>query len=357
MESYLGKGRKPPENDAKPHHRRENNDGFAALPLGFLDELAQSSSLEDVLLCTSYWVREIFQADRASITLDENEREMRLYAFDGNDVQPQECLIPIEGTLVGEAFTQQKVVMSSHDRSEVPSYCKRLSAAGLTTFMIAPLKHKGECYGTLNIAHKQIDAYSELDARVLETLANWVAAQVHKHKQISKMIELAHIDPLTGALNRRAFVEATYFINDKPRHYDHHTALLMIDLDKFKEINDQFGHPAGDKVLMQIAATLKKQIRSDDLLARFGGEEFAILLHHVNAEEAMTLAETLRVTVEQLTIEHHQHRIQCTISIGIALPSTPNQGFEELMQLADNALYVAKRSGRNQIILSDISLI
>lgn len=91
MESYLGKGRKPPENDAKPHHRRENNDGFAALPLGFLDELAQSSSLEDVLLCTSYWVREIFQADRASITLDENEREMRLYAFDGNDVQPQEC--------------------------------------------------------------------------------------------------------------------------------------------------------------------------------------------------------------------------------------------------------------------------
>ncbi len=71
----------------------------------------------------------------------------------------------------------------------------------------------------------------------------------------------------------------------------------------------------------------------------------------------MTLAETLRVTVEQLTIEHHQHRIQCTISIGIALPSTPNQGFEELMQLADNALYVAKRSGRNQIILSDMSLI
>ncbi|ELX8647029.1 sensor domain-containing diguanylate cyclase [Vibrio vulnificus] len=355
MESYLGKGRKPPENDAKPHHRREHNDGFAALPLGFLDELAQSSSLEDVLLCTSYWVREIFQADRASITLDENEREMRLYAFDGNDVQPQECLIPIEGTLVGEAFTQQKVVMSSHDRSEVPSYCKRLSAAGLTTFMIAPLKHKGECYGTLNIAHKQLDAYSELDARVLETLANWVAAQVHKHQQINKMIELAHIDPLTGALNRRAFVEATYFINDKPRQYDHKTALLMIDLDKFKAINDAYGHPVGDKVLIEIAQILKDSVRSDDLVARFGGEEFAILLRHVNSEEALRLAELLRAMVEQTVVEHQNQRIRCTISIGIALPIPTDQGFEELMQRADHALYVAKRKGRNLIILSGMT--
>ncbi|HFQ5279971.1 TPA: GGDEF domain-containing protein [Vibrio vulnificus] len=175
---------------------------------------------------------------------------------------------------------------------------------------------------------------------MLETLANWVAAQVHKHQQINKMIELAHIDPLTGALNRRAFVEATYFINDKPRHYDHHTALLMIDLDKFKEINDQFGHPAGDKVLMQIAATLKKQIRSDDLLARFGGEEFAILL---------------RAMVEQTVVEHQNQRIRCTISIGIALPIPTDQGFEELMQRADHALYVAKRKGRNQIILSGMT--
>ncbi len=353
MESHLGKGRKPPANDTKPHHCIEHYDGFVVLPLCFLDELAQSSSLEDALLCTSYWLREIFQANHASITLCENEQEMRLYAFDCNYVHPKEYLIPIKGTLVGEAFTQQKVVIASHDSSEVSSYCKRFSATGLTTFIIAPLKHKGECYGTLNIAN----AYSKLDARVLETLANLVAAQVHKYQQINKMIELAHIDPLTGVLNRRAFVEATYFINDKPRYYDHRTALLMIDLDKFKEINDQFGHPTGDKVLMHIAATLKKQIRSDDILARFGGEEFAILLHHVNAEEAMNLAETLRVAIEQLIIEHNQHRIQCTVSIGIALPSSPKQGFEELMQLADNALYVAKRSGRNQIILSDMSMI
>ncbi|EKO5173597.1 sensor domain-containing diguanylate cyclase [Vibrio vulnificus] len=357
MESYLRKKVVPPKESGGNNDARENKNNFAALPLGFLEELAQSNSLEDILLCTSYWIREIFQADRSSIALRENDAYLKLYALDGNDVLPKDCLIPIQSSFVGQVFSQQKTAISPDNRKSNMIDCQWLVDGGLLCCMDTPLKYKEECYGTLNVAHKQVDSYSEIDAKILETIAKWVAAQIYKHKQINKMIELAHIDPLTGALNRRAFVEATYFINDKPRHYDHHTALLMIDLDKFKEINDQFGHPAGDKVLMQIAATLKKQIRSDDLLARFGGEEFAILLHHVNAEEAMALAETLRVTVEQLTIEHHQHRIQCTISIGIALPSTPNQGFEELMQLADNALYVAKRSGRNQIILSDMSLI
>ncbi|KFK52646.1 hypothetical protein JS86_24105 [Vibrio vulnificus] len=90
-------------------------------------------------------------------------------------------------------------------------------------------------------------------------------------------------------------------------------------------------------------------------MARLGGEEFAILLRHVNSEEALRLAELLRAMVEQTVVEHQNQRIRCTISIGIALPIPTDQGFEELMQRADHALYVAKRKGRNQIILSGMT--
>ncbi|AVX01956.1 sensor domain-containing diguanylate cyclase [Vibrio vulnificus] len=355
MESYLSKKVVPPKESGGNNDARENKNNFAALPLGFLEELAQSNSLEDILLCTSYWIREIFQADRSSIALRENDAYLKLYALDGNDILPKDCLIPIQSSFVGQVFSQQKTAISPDNRKSNMIDCQWLVDGGLLCCMDTPLKYKEECYGTLNVAHKQVDSYSEIDAKILETIAKWVAAQIYKHKQINKMIELAHLDPLTGALNRRAFVEATYFINDKPRQYDHKTALLMLDLDKFKAINDAYGHPVGDKVLIEIAQILKNSVRSDDLVARLGGEEFAILLRHVNADEALRLAELLRAMVEQTVVEHQNQAIHCTISIGIALPLPTDQGFEELMQRADNALYVAKRKGRNQIILSGMS--
>ncbi|WP_325205995.1 GAF domain-containing protein [Vibrio sp. 03_296] len=166
---------------------------------------------------------EIFQADRSSIALRENDAYLKLYALDGNDVLPKDCLIPIQSSFVGQVFSQQKTAISPDNRKSNMIDCQWLVDGGLLCCMDTPLKYKEECYGTLNVAHKQVDSYSEIDAKILETIAKWVAAQIYKHKQINKMIELAHLDPLTGALNRRAFVEATYFINDKPRQYDHKT--------------------------------------------------------------------------------------------------------------------------------------
>ena len=159
---------------------------------------------------------------------------------------------------------------------------------------------------------------------------------------------LATTDHLTGLLNRRAFLDATEKEIRRAHRYGQPLALIMLDVDHFKRINDSHGHPAGDEVLRRIAATCRGMLRDGDLMGRLGGEEFAITLVQPPLQVATAVAERLRKAVSELGIEFGDERLAVTISLGIAEIGEDTASLDHLISKADACLYTAKREGRNR---------
>jgi len=159
----------------------------------------------------------------------------------------------------------------------------------------------------------------------------------------------AYSDHLTGLSNRRAFFEAADLELARRKKALRPVALIVIDADHFKAINDRHGHPAGDAVLSHLARTMRSVCRQVDVLARIGGEEFAIILPSVALDDALAIAERLRAEVECTPATYEQQPITYSISIGVAVMDDTLDGFDGLIKRADQALYAAKRRGRNQV--------
>lgn len=164
------------------------------------------------------------------------------------------------------------------------------------------------------------------------------------------LVSSALRDPLTKLFNKRYLLDRLDSELKFARRHNTPVSLLMLDLDHFKRINDTQGHLAGDAVLMNLATVLTKAVRNEDVVARFGGEELAIILRAIPMDPAAMLAERLRKLVEQTVTSHGGHPIKATVSIGAAgFPSTPAETVEQLMEAADRALYKAKHAGRNRV--------
>jgi diguanylate cyclase (GGDEF)-like protein len=159
----------------------------------------------------------------------------------------------------------------------------------------------------------------------------------------------ARIDPLTGLNNRRAFLERAALELQRAARYNAPTALIMLDLDHFKVINDTYGHPVGDQVLVALASALFKSMREVDSVGRLGGEEFAILMPDTAAEAAIQAAERIRQAVEAMALDVEGRRITCTASFGISAFQPDDGSIDELFIRADRALYSAKQLGRNRV--------
>ena len=159
-------------------------------------------------------------------------------------------------------------------------------------------------------------------------------------------------DALTGVYNRGTFFDLAHatLAQEKAKSLDF--ALLMIDADHFKKVNDNYGHPCGDTVLKVLADTTRNHFRKDDIVGRYGGEEFAVLLANLSARQAVGSAEKLRKIIENMTISCQEAEVQVTISIGVAhYPAGTSQSLEGLLAEADEALYLSKSNGRNQTTL------
>lgn len=163
--------------------------------------------------------------------------------------------------------------------------------------------------------------------------------------------KLATFDSLTGALNRQALEQALQQKFASCARHDHQSfAILLLDIDRFKEINDTYGHDAGDLALQHLVATLKDVIRLEDIFGRWGGEEFMIIIGTNDLQKAKMLGERIRSSVELSSFVYINKTIQFTVSIGIAVYKIHSCQLEELIKLADLGLYQAKMSGRNQVI-------
>nr|WP_276562387.1 GGDEF domain-containing protein [Hoeflea prorocentri] len=168
---------------------------------------------------------------------------------------------------------------------------------------------------------------------------------------------LSRTDALTGLLNRRAFVESQKMSKDQGRRKGHSKradsrALLVIDLDHFKQVNDQFGHDAGDAILVQVADLFRINLRADDVVARLGGEEFAVALQRGTVQETWNVAQRLRQAVERNVFIYGENEIRLTISVGV-VRYEGGKCFETALRQADLLTYKSKKDGRNRVSYVD----
>jgi diguanylate cyclase (GGDEF)-like protein len=160
---------------------------------------------------------------------------------------------------------------------------------------------------------------------------------------------LARIDPLTGVSNRLAIDEATTMMLAHSARYRQSLAVLMLDADHFKSVNDRFGHNGGDKVLRSLVFSIRATLRDSDLIGRVGGEEFVVLSPGADMASAMLLAERVRSTVEHTPLVIDGQSLTLTVSVGVAVAALNESDGTVLLQRADAALYEAKRAGRNRV--------
>ena len=166
----------------------------------------------------------------------------------------------------------------------------------------------------------------------------------------TQLTQMAFTDQLTGMANYRFFTQRLREEIKRCERYGHLLSLLMADLDHFKKFNDQYGHPAGNKALQQVARTLYAEVRDTDLLARYGGEEFALILPHTTQAEAVGLAERIRMRIESAEMPvDGRNSVKLTICLGVATLPRDADCEESLLSAADQALYQAKEAGRNRV--------
>ncbi|HTN15201.1 MAG TPA: sensor domain-containing diguanylate cyclase [Sphingomonadaceae bacterium] len=171
------------------------------------------------------------------------------------------------------------------------------------------------------------------------------------HESEEALSRLAHHDTLTGLGNRRSFDEAFREVQDREKRHGEQAALLAIDIDHFKRINDQFGHGVGDEVLRAISGIMRRNVRPADKVFRIGGEEFVALLPAAGSNQAREVADRLREAIFSTPVPADEGTINVSVSIGVATTAQAREQ-DELMKLADLALYEAKRAGRNRVVMA-----
>jgi len=274
----------------------------------------------------------------------DNNISQHLKVFDNNEA-------------ISELFPEQKFIAGEIDRS-----LRKLIFPNnpfVLSSVILPLKNKGEIIGSLHLGSKELNRYhSEYRYDYLERMSALLAVCIENCIIRENLDYLSSTDALTKTHNRHSFdLEINKAVQRASRHKNH-LSLLFLDIDHFKQVNDQYGHPVGDAVLKLFANTLKSKIRNTDFLARFGGEEFAILLPDCPLKQAEQIANNIRLKIEQQVFSlNTQTQLSITASVGVSCHNAAiktTKPFEllsqNLLQSADDALYQAKHSGRNKVV-------
>lgn len=217
-----------------------------------------------------------------------------------------------------------------------------------SSFLGLPLISQDRVIGIFAMTSQRPKAFDEQHKEFLKTLCSQAAISIADAKLHEEVNRLATMDGLTAVANHRRFQERLNEEFERQAREAGTFSLLMIDVDHFKNINDQFGHPSGDQVLKQVSDVLVQAVRKIDIVARYGGEEFAIILLNTGAREAHALAERIRKSVEGLCPIVQGTPQKVTISLGIAVYPEDARDRQMLIRRADEALYAAKQGGRNR---------
>lgn len=294
---------------------------------------------------------EMLRAERASLLiLDEKSGELEIkamigvrnYLTDGDEV----------GKRVARAVLtrNEPVVIADVEKTGLPPAPPERNYK-TSSFVSCPITVGSRTIGVMNFTDRAGgEAFDKNSLELIQAIAPQLAVAIDRaslKEKAGEFEQLSVTDSLTGLLNRRYIEERLMEEVKRSNRHGFPMSFMMLDVDQFKAYNDQFGHPAGDEALKIVAHVLKDTLRGADVAARFGGEEFAILLPQTTADEAAAIAERIRVNIEEAGFKHRK----VTISIGVASCSAELCVSADLISAADKALYEAKRQGRNRVLI------
>jgi two-component system cell cycle response regulator len=231
-----------------------------------------------------------------------------------------------------------------------PIYTRKVKLSDARSLLVLPLLSGEEAIGTFTLAARAEKRFGKDVREMLAVIGNQVAISLENGLLYKKMETMATTDGLTGLTNHRTFQDRFANLLERASRHGQKIAFLLCDVDFFKKVNDNYGHPTGDEVLRRVARVLGEVARKIDIPARYGGEEFAIVLDGTDVEQARQVAERVRQEISKLVIESEKGPFQVTMSIGVATFPDDGRDRAALIEHADHALYHAKHSGRNQVV-------
>jgi diguanylate cyclase (GGDEF)-like protein len=304
--------------------------------------------IKDLLDKVCLLVQHAFQVSHVSV-LQKEDDELVLRAHHGtlSPRFPEGGRVPAGEGFWGETLRQGKTLLEN-DVKKDPKYVGFYQETKSTVCI--PLVAFGQSLGILVLDSAQPGAFHAHEIQPLESVADICATAIQNAHYVDRVKQLAYLDGLTGIFNRRYFELRVAEEIERARRFETGMAVIMVDIDQFKYLNDEFGHILGDEVLRQVSSIFHQQLRKIDVVCRYGGEEFAILLSQTNPQHALNVAEKLRSLVERWQFPGVPRSV--TISAGAA--SYPEHGTtrDDLVKAADAGLYMAKQAGRNQVLLA-----
>ncbi len=231
-----------------------------------------------------------------------------------------------------------------------PIYTRKVKVEDAKSLLVLPLLAADEPVGTLTLVARAEKRFGKDVREMLSVIANQVAISLENGFLYKKMETMATTDGLTGLTNHRTFQQKFADMLERAQRHNHKLAVLLCDIDHFKNVNDKYGHPVGDEVLRRVSRVLQDVPRKIDVPARYGGEEFAVLLDNVDVVQATAVAERIRIEISKLVVDTEKGPLSVTESIGVA--AFPDDGRDRtvLIERADLALYHAKHTGRNRVV-------
>jgi len=299
--------------------------------------------IKNLLSKASEKIQKAFQVSHVSMLLkDDDDLVLRAHHGELTLRIPESGRVPAGQGLLGRALSENNT-LTENDVRIVSDYVGMYLETG--SRMCIPLISFGQTLGVLVLDSARTGSFSVSDIQSLESVADICATAIQNARYVERVKQLAYLDGLTGIFNRRFFELRIEEEVERARRFNSGMAVIMVDIDQFKRLNDEFGHLLGDEVLRQVSSIFSQQLRKIDVVCRYGGEEFAILLSQTNQQHAVGVAEKLRRLIESWQFPGVPRPV--TISAGVAACPDHGKTRDELVKAADAGLYTAKQAGRN----------
>ena len=307
---------------------------------------------EGVYIAIHHAAAQLMPAEAFVITLYNEARQVveAVYLVDqGERIQGAD--IPFGQGLCSTVIAEGKTIyIEDNDAEEEDSDSVYFGTDETVHSILAtPMRLGNRVIGMLSVQSYQTNAYSSEDQYLLEMLASYAAIALDNARLLAEVQRLAITDPLTEIFNRRQLFELGQREFSRARRFGRPLSALMVDIDLFKDVNDTCGHAAGDQVLQELARRLQSELREVDILGRYGGEEFLIILLETDLEAAVQAAGRLRLHAAQPMMVADGMEVEITVSVGAAAIQDSTRDLAALITCADAALYDAKRAGRNRV--------
>jgi diguanylate cyclase (GGDEF)-like protein len=301
---------------------------------------------------------EYVEAEQGSVmVLDQDRNELVVQAIKGLNPMILEGVRVRPGeSISGMVFAEGEPLLVADLETDVRVLREKRPRYRTRSFISLPLRSNGETIGVLNVADKASgDPFTTYDLALLTSIATYTTVAIQRSEYYHRSEELKRIsitDSLTGLLNRRYFQERLAEEIERFKRHKLPFALIMMDIDDFKRLNDTYGHVVGDDALVRTARAVRSSIRAIDVAARYGGEEFTVILPQTSKQAGRTMANRIGRAVARTPISTPKgDTAYLTLSLGVASFPDDAQTLEDLLRRSDEALYEAKRRGKNQAVL------